>query len=227
MDPKLRLKPIELLDIGVDKLTKIPVPILSSNINPTFAMENELPNDTFILTFDSNYSDAILSFTFFTDYQIYLTFNFGDGFIENWIIPSGYTSMLHVYTGATTTYNVTVNGWLDRIKTLIILPSGTTEGGVTTADITQMKKLSYVDLSNNRLTSLSLSGMIYLNTIKLDNNYFTNDIIDDLYIDADTFLTFNGSMSTTGINNGVPSIYSDIARNSLTVYKQWTLNYNT
>jgi hypothetical protein len=52
-----------------------------------------------------------------------------------------------------------------------------------------------------------------------------NDVIDDLYIEADTFLTFGGTMSTIGTTNGKPSIYSDISRNSLNS-KGWNLSYN-
>lgn len=36
MDPKLKLKPIELIDIGIDKHTKIPIPILNTNIVVTY-----------------------------------------------------------------------------------------------------------------------------------------------------------------------------------------------
>lgn len=36
MDSKLKLKPIELIDIGIDKHTKIPVPILNTNIVATY-----------------------------------------------------------------------------------------------------------------------------------------------------------------------------------------------
>lgn len=32
MDTLLTLKPIELIDIGIDKLTKIPIPILNENV---------------------------------------------------------------------------------------------------------------------------------------------------------------------------------------------------
>ena len=49
MDPKLNLKPIELIDVGIDKFTKIPIPILNENMISTFEMENNVPSDTFIL----------------------------------------------------------------------------------------------------------------------------------------------------------------------------------
>lgn len=227
MDPNLRLKPIELLDIGIDKHTKIPIPILNNNVISTFNMDNGVPVDSFIFTFDSTYSNKGVSATISSTYNIILSFNWGDGSaVDNWTITSGGTSVSHIYTSATT-YTITAYGWLEKINSLIILPSGSTYGGITAANILALKKLTNLNLSNNRLTKLSLDGMIYLNNISLDNNYLTNDVIDDLYIEADTFLTFNGNMSTLGTTNGKPSIYSDFARNSLTSYKGWTLNYNT
>lgn len=220
MDPKLKLKPIELLNIGIDKLTKIPVPILNDNIISTFDVDNGVPVDTFILTYDTNYGGTDISIYVSSDYGITLSIDYGDDTTENWLV-SGDTTINHIYPSALT-YTVTVSGWIEKVITLI-LPSG----GFTDAYLNKLKRLSYLDINGNRLINLNLEGMIYLNNINLNDNYFPNDVIDDLYIVTDTFLTFGGTISTIGDNNGVPSIYSFNARNSLSVNKEWTLNYNT
>ncbi len=226
MDPKLTLKPIELIDVGIDKLTKIPIPILSNNMVSTFDVENGVPTDSCFFEFDANYSNKIFSITLVSEYLINLSFNYGDNStIQNYLITNSGTSIMYEFASAIT-YTITITGWIEKIKSIIVL-SVSGGGGVLSATLSKTKKLSYLDLTNNRLTNLYLNGLIYLNTIKLDDNYFPNDVIDDLYIEADTLLTFNGNLSTTGINNGKPSIYSSYARNSLSVYKGWTLNYNT
>ena len=222
MDPKLKLKPIELLDIGIDKLTKIPIPILNDNVISTFNMDNGVPTDSFIFTFNC-YTGATLSFMIVSNYQIILSIDYGDGTPVADIQISGATQISHIYTSAYT-YTITVSGWLEKITTLIL--NGDVGKAVITAYLNRLTKLSYLDISNNRLTGFNMDGMIYLNTIYLDSNYLTNDAIDDLYIEADTFLTFNGNMSTGGATNGKPSIYSNDAINSL-YSKGWTLNYNT
>lgn len=222
MDPKLRFKPIELLDIGIDKLTKIPIPILNDNIISTFDVDNELPSDSFVINFDANYNNKyfLINIASF-DYSVNLSFNYGDeSVIENILVPTGSTLIQHTYPSAIT-YTITVTGWLDKINKIT-----STTGGITSATLTSIRYLSELDLNNNRLTELSLNNLINLNRIILDNNYFPNNAIDDLYINADTYLTFNGYMSTIGVNNGKPSIYSDFAINSLKSYKGWTLNYN-
>lgn len=224
MDPNLKLKPIELIDIGIDKLTKIPVPILNQNIVSTFDINNGLPTDTFIFTIDATYSNFFMTIT--TDYDINLTFNYGDGIIETWLILSGGTSISHSYS-SNQLYTITASGWLDKINSIVITPFGSTTGGITSASLNLVNKLINLDLSNNRLTNIDLSGLVYINTINLKDNYLTNDIIDDLYINADTSLNNNiGYVRTDGINNGKPSVYSDIARNSLDK-KGWVLTYNT
>jgi len=63
MDPKLKLKPIELIDIGIDKHTKIPVPILTTNIVATYD-DTEPLNDSFnikIININENIDNIILT----------------------------------------------------------------------------------------------------------------------------------------------------------------------
>lgn len=224
MDTKLKLKPIELIDIGIDKLTKIPVPILNDNMVSTFDNDNGVPVDSFTIVFDSHFGD--FSATLYSNYQIDLSLDYGDGNTQDFVLSSGTsTSIIHNYTSAAT-YTITATGWLDKITSLIILPYNYSIGGTNTVSINNMKNLSYLDLTGNYLTQINLDGMISLNTIKLIDNYFSNDEIDDIYNVADTFLTFGGYINTTGDNNGKPSVYSNIARTSL-ISKGWTLNYNT
>lgn len=215
MDSKLYLKPTELIDIGIDKLTKIPVPILNDNVISTYDTENGTPSDSFTLTFvGAEFVANLISY-----YDTVISVNFGDGSIVGLLILSGTgTQILHTYYSAFT-YTITFTGWLDKIKSL------TCNAGLISVSINRLKKLSILNLQGNSLIDLDINGLIYLNSINLNDNYFPNDVIDDLYIEADTFLTFSGNISTTGTNNGKPSIYSEISRNSLND-KEWTLNYN-
>lgn len=220
MDSKLFFKPSELIDIGIDKLTKIPVPILNNNVISTYDTANGVPSDSFILTFIGTEFSVYLE----SDYNITIFANFGNGISISYLISGG-TQISYKYP-SNYTYTITFTGWLDKIKSLICTNYGNV--GLISVSINRLKKLSNLDLSNNLLNDLDLSGLVHLNSITLNDNYFSNDVIDDLYIEVDTFLTFEGNMSTIGINNGTPSIYSDISRTSLGPYgKGWTLNYNT
>lgn len=58
MDPKLKLKPIELIDIGIDNHTKIPVPILTSNVVATFNESNNFQIK--IININENINNIIL-----------------------------------------------------------------------------------------------------------------------------------------------------------------------
>jgi hypothetical protein len=75
MDPKLKLKPVELIDIGIDKLTKIPTPILNNNTISTYTVENGVPIDTFVINFNAFYSNQTLITTISSDYEINLNFD--------------------------------------------------------------------------------------------------------------------------------------------------------
>jgi len=225
MDSKLSLKPSELIDIGIDKYTKIPIPILNENMIPTFEKENGVPVDSFEFYFDSNYSDKTISATLYSDKETNLSINFGDSSnIFNFAISTGGTVIEHVYA-TTAIYKVILTGWIERIKSIIILSNNSENGGVVSIFLKNVKRLYSLNLSNNRLTNIDISGLIYLNNINLNNNYLTNDVIDDLYIDADTFLTYSGDINTSGDNNGKPTVYSESARSSLNG-KDWRMNYN-
>jgi hypothetical protein len=219
MDSKLKFKPIELLDIGIDKLTKIPIPILNDNIISTFDMENGVPTDSFILTYDAS-SGYTFQMTLTSSDTILLSLDYGDGSTGSFLISTGGTPVTHTYLSAIT-YTITASGWLEKITNFICL------NGITHVEINNIKKLNYLDLSNNHLTKLNLDGMIYLNFINLEDNYLSNDEVDDIYIVADTFLTFAGYINTVGTNNGKPSVYSEASREDLDLNKNWTLSYNS
>lgn len=224
MDTKLTFKPIELLDVGIDKLTKMPVPILNENIVSTYQNENGIPINSFTFIFDSNYSNSIVLMTITTDYNTTLFFDWGDG--DTFSIPIlGDTTVYHQFT-TLSQFEISVFGDLDKVTRLFINPIITTTGGVVSASLNNLRKLTTLDLSDNLLTSLNIEDMIYLSTIVLKNNYLYNDDIDDIYATADTIPLFNGTIDTTGTNNGVPSVYSSIARTNL-AFKGWSLLYNT
>jgi len=224
MDPKLKLKPVEILDIGIDKLTKIPVPIYNDNVVSTYDMENNLPTDTISFTFDSNYSNNTFGITLTTNYETKLYFNYGDGNTSEATI-NGTSYLPYTYTSFSI-YTITISGWLNKLTDIILLPLPSSDGGLLSINIRNARKLNNLNLSGNLLTSIDISGLIYLNNIDLSNNYLTNDEIDDIYINADTTVKYTGSIDTTGTNNGTPSVYSSYARSSL-LSKSWTLNYNT
>jgi hypothetical protein len=218
MDPKLKLKPIELLDVGIDKLTKIPIPILNENMLSTYDMDNGVPADSFLLSYNASFGNFYATITSSDSFNLYI--DWGDGTNESNLILTGGTVISHTYTSAIT-YNIIATGWLEKIINLNI-----SNGGISSVSINYLKKLVNLNLSNNILTKINLENLIYLKYIYLENNYFSNDEIDDIYNTADTFLTFGGIIDTTGINNGKPSVYSSAAIESLSS-KFWTLNFNT
>jgi len=223
MDTKLKLKPIEVLDIGIDKLTKIPVPILNENMVSVYDMESGVPSDSFLLYYNAGYGYTFYATIASSDsFNLYI--DYGDGTNETNMILTGGTVVSHIYTSATT-YTITMSGWLDKITTLTVI------NGLSSVSINYLKKLSTLNLSGNILTSINIENMIYLKNINLSNNYFSNDEIDDIFNTADTFLTFGDPLNqnildVTGSNNGTPSVYSINAINSL-INKFWTLNFNT
>ena len=92
--------------------------------------------------------------------------------------------------------------------------------GLTSVSLTNLKKLITLDLSNNYLTTININGLIYLKYIYLGYNNIS-DVDYDIYISADTFLSLNGTIDTTG--NALPTVYSEQDRNSLKI-KGWVLS---
>lgn len=225
MDSKLTLKPIELLDIGIDKLTKIPIPILNNNVTSEYDNDNGIPIDSFYIQFNSNYSESTLLIELSSTYPTSLTFDFGDSvtysvpYLAN--IPS---SIKHIYS-TLGIFEVRVFGDLSKITRLFVSPSGTT-GGVMSVSISNLKLLNELAISNSLLSTINIEKLIYLNNINLYNNYLSNSEIDNVFNLADTFMTTNGNIEIRGINNGTPSTYSSYSRNDLTTNKRWVLNYN-
>lgn len=224
MDSNLILKPIELLDIGIDKLTKMPVPILNENMVSTFDNDNGVPTSTFNFTYDASYGGLTIIISLSAIYPTNITFDFGSGQTETFLVQTGNTSKTHVYTYLRQ-YTITIYGDLDKISKLYLNGCG----GIISANLNNLRKLIILDISGNRLTSLNLGGMIYLQNISVKDNYLYNDDIDDVYATTDLIpynpLAVAKSLDTTGPNNGTPSSYSTIAISNLT-FKGWTLLHN-
>jgi hypothetical protein len=225
MDSKLTLKPIELLDIGIDKLTKIPIPILNDNVTSEYDNDNGIPIDSFYIQFNSNYSNSTLLIELSAPtFPTSLTFDFGDGTTEQHTISLPFIYQ-HIYS-TTDIFDIRIFGDLNKIERFYVSPSGTT-GGVMSASISNLKYLKEFAIPNSLLTTINIEKLIYLENINLYNNYLSNSEIDNVFIIADTFMTTDGTINISGVNNGKPSVYSLYSRNDLiSSNKRWLLNYN-
>lgn len=217
MDTLLTLKPIELIDVGIDKLTKLPVPILNDNIVSNWEYDGfNLPIDYIIIEFDGSkdfncYISAKIPIT--------LTFNWGDDSnSQNYSFNPYNTVPIKQYLESGI-YTINIIGPVSLITELKI------GSGVRSIYLKDCKNLQSLDLSNNYLTTIDLDGLINLYHIDVSNN----DIVDvdyDIYITADTVPISILNASKYLINtygNSLPTIYSKENRDSL-YYKGWNGN---
>lgn len=217
MDTLLTLKPIELIDIGIDKLTKIPIPILNENVVSDWDYDSmNLPIDYIVIEYDGSYE---FNSNINSKIPITITFDWGDGSSSNQNIGLGgignQTGHTYAQSGI---YTINIIGPVSLINSLII------GSGMTSINLSECKSLEYLDLRNNKLTTIDLDGLINLKNISLQNNNIV-DVDYDIYIIADTFPISNTStylINTFG--NSPPTIYSEEARNSL-IIKGWGLTY--
>ena len=221
MDTSLTLKPIELIDIGIDKLTKIPIPILSDNMISIYNIdESGIPIDSlsFIINTSLSINGLSGSCTINSVYPITLTFNWGNNRF-NQVNISGNTTIDEnsgFYYDSNGTYTILITGGVSLITNFEMINQG-----ITSILPYNLKKLTFFNLSGNSLTTINMDGLIYLKYIYLQYNKII-DVDFDIYIAADTFLSFNGYINTVG--NSSPTIYSEIDRNNL-ISKGWTLTY--
>jgi len=214
VDTKLRFKPIELIDIGIDKHTKMPMPILSDNIIYTNDVVDGIPINTFTLTVSTLSFDIEIN----NVRNISLSVNYGDGTTAT---LTG-TTIIDNHTFLTTTpKTIQFSGDLDKITGMTCMNCG-----LKSAYITKLIKISHLNLSGNTLEEINLDGLVSLNNIDLSYNSLNASAIDDVFIYANTFLTYAGQIDVRGTNNAYPSIYSETARDNLINNKLWTLYCN-
>lgn len=214
MDTKLKFKPIELIDIGIDKHTKIPMPILADNIIFTNDVVNGVPINSFTIKVST------LSFNMKINNirNISLSINYGDGTLKT--LTGTTITDSHTYL-TNTEKTIEISGDLDKITGFTC-----TDSGIVEIHILKLFKLNHLYLSGNSIEEIDIKGIVSLNTIDIKNNYLNASSIDDIIINANTFLTYNGLIELTGTNNSKPSVYSELAIDNLTNNKLWTLNYN-
>jgi hypothetical protein len=222
-DPHLIYKPIELIEIGVDKHTKIPIPILNENLSITYDLLTGATSGTTtgstsydIFTFSLK-SASIFNYSLISNDSTDLSIDWGDGNAEN-ITFNGVYSNSHTYL-ITQDYPVTFQGDLQHIKNL------TANGNIMMGDITKIINLESLDLSNNSLIDMNINGLIYLKNLNLNDNVFLDS---DKYFNI---INSNGSMyggliDTAGGTNGYITSTSLASRNSL-LSRMWTLYYNS
>lgn len=219
MDTKLSLKPIELIDIGIDKHTKMPMPILTENLVYTNDNDDGVPLNTFVLKLKS----TTLSVKMDCEKSISLEINFGDTGYTTTV--SGDTILVNYTYPSIVEKTITITGDLNKITGLTCV-----NVGLNDVDISTLKKLKYLNLSGNTLTFVNLTGLFNLNYIDLNNNNLNSSSTDDVFIQANTFLAYGngidiGIINVVGINNSPPSTYSLLERTNLQNIKRWTLNY--
>jgi len=218
MDTSLTLKPVELIDIGIDKLTKLPIPILNDNIISTLTVDDDnIPIDSLIFVINTLKNSLSVSFTIVSSNSMTLSADWGDGKVAQKInIIEENENVINYDYDDNGIYTINISGGVSLINSLVM-----NNQGVTSIIIRNLKKLNILSLKKNYLSTIDINGLIELNSINVSGNSIL-DVDYDIYIPANTFLSYNGNIDTTG--NALPTSYSDLDRNSL-LSKGWTIIY--
>ena len=223
-DPLLTYKPIELLEIGVDKHTKIPIPILNENL--LISSATGISYNTFSFKVESSISVESITFSF--SYFIQntnsintdLNIDWGDGTSE--VIPinpyHSNSSSPKIYNVGQS-YTIIFSGNLQYIEYIQIDNSN-----VTYCDITKIKNLETLSLNTNSLSDLDISGLIYLRELYLNQNKLLN--VDKFFNTLDINGLLSGKINTSGIGNSSVTNVSLDSRTNLINNKDWSLVYN-
>ena len=228
-DPNLVFKPIELIEIGVDKHTKIPIPILNDNLSMTYDLLTGATSGT--TTGSTSYdsfsftvkADPVFNYTLYSVAPTTLNINWGDGGSGETITFNGYYVGSHSYgpiSGTIGSQTSVFNGDLQYINQL-----SANGNNIISANLIKLSNLTSLDLSNNKFVyPLNITGLIYLTNLNLSVNYFLE--CDSYYniIDSNGSL-LNGNINTGGGGNASVTSSSSSARTSLNL-KGWTLVYN-
>jgi len=231
-DPNLTYKPIELIEIGVDKHTKIPIPILNENLLITSSTGYSYDSFWFKIDAFSIISESLtftFSFILISEYSTSLDINWGDGTSETinlwgWDItdPLGKEQP---YSGdheflAGQSYTITFSGNLSSIYYLYVNGNNITE-----TNILKIKNLQSLFLNDNLLTDLDISNLIYLNKLYLNKNKLLNT--DKFFTTLNSNGLLYGNIDTGGTGNAVVTDLSLQDRINNLILKCWSLIYNT
>ena len=226
-DPNLVFKPIELIEIGVDKHTKIPIPILNDNFSITYDLLTGATSGT--TTGSTSYDSfsftvkGILSFNYILQSvaPTILNINWGDGTSGETIVFNGYYIGSHTYVSGGNTIETSIfSGNLQYITHL-----SANGNNIISANVTKISNMTSLDLSSNHLMNpLDITGLIYITNLYLNDNYLLE--CDSYYnnIDSNGSL-MNGTINTGGGNNAIVTSSSASSRSSLSL-KGWVLTYN-
>ena len=219
-DPNLVFKPIELIEIGVDKHTKIPIPILNENLLITYDLltgsTSGVSYNTF--SFQINSLSGLFNYILQSVNTTTLNIDWGDGSIIQTITFNGIYSGNHTYSVGQL-YTASFQGDLQYISLLSV-----GNNDIVDANLTKITNLNNLDLSNNNIIGpFNISGLIYITNLNLGNNYLSE--VDSYYnvIDSNGSL-LNGFINTSGLNNATVTSSSNISRNNLTL-KGWSLKF--
>jgi len=222
-DPNLTYKPIELIDIGVDKHTKIPLPILTENLLITYDLLTGVTSgsttgstsyDTFTFIVDSSTS---FSYTFESTNTTTLSVDWGDGSSLENITFSGVYSGSHTFA-SDGVFRVIFSGDLQYIYHL-----SSNSNLINKVDITKIKNLTTLNLNDNIIDEMEINDLVYLRYLYLNTNTF--DDVDKFFNELDSNGLINGVIDTGGTGNAPVTATSLVARTNL-VSKGWTLTYN-
>jgi hypothetical protein len=226
-DPNLIYKPIELIEIGVDKHTKIPIPILSENLVITYDLLTGATSGS------TTGTTAYGSFSFKIKATIGMVFNYilqsispttldidwGDG-LET-ITFNGYYIGSHTYS-ANNFFGITFQGDLQYLRSVTV-----NGGGIFISNVMNINNLTSLTLSNNILPDFDITGLLYLTHLDLSNNNLVD--VDKFFNILDSNGLLNGYINTSGMGiaglNAHVTTISQVSRNNL-ILKGWTLVYD-
>jgi len=229
-DPNLIYKPIELIEIGIDKHTKIPIPVLTENLQITYDLltgvtsgstTGSTSHDSF--KFLTKMTNGTFSYSLISSNSTTLTIDWGDGTTLETISFNGVYSGSHVYM-ADQFLTITFSGDLQFIYYVFAA-----NNVIFKADVSKLKNLITLNLNDNVLPEIDINGLIYLNDLHLKNNNLETSLsvnnVDVLFNILDTNGKINGDIDTSGTGNSAVTNSSLTARNNL-ISKGWTLAYN-
>ena len=214
-DPDLIYKPIELIEIGIDKHTKIPIPILNENLQLTYDLLTGVTSGstTGSTSYDSfkfvtKMTNGTFSYSLISSNSTTLTIDWGDGSSLETISFNGVHSGTHIYI-SDQLLTITFSGDLQYIYYVFAA-----NNVIFKTDVSKLKNLVTLNLNDNVLSEIDINGLIYLNDLHLKNNNIETTLsvnnVDVLFNILDTNGKINGDIDTSGTGN------SSVTNSSLT-----------
>jgi hypothetical protein len=101
----------------------------------------------------------------------------------------------------------------------------THDNQLTDCNFTGLTQLEYLDCHNNLLTTLNTNGFVSLNDLDGSNNALSQQVVDHILLNLDTYGIVSGSVDLSGGTNAVPSESGSNAIFNL-INKNWIVNVN-